>query len=623
MLDTLIAGIINGNSYALIAIGVSLIIGVSNVINFAHGSIFIFGALSSWWVTTTFGWPFWAGIATALVVTAALGFIVNLIAVRPFAGKAPIGSVLATIALMVILDNAAQLIFGPETRAIDTGLPRANLQIGGLRFGLVDVAIVVVSLVSMVGLALLLKHTKIGRGIRATAQDREAAAQMGVPINLTQNVAFVIASALGGLAGVLVSASYGNIGPSQGYLAGMQGFAAATLGGLGSLPGAVVGGIVLGILEAFGVYQWGEPIRPLITFGVLLLVLWIRPAGLFGRLPAISREPLTGTFFARAKAIRLKRWQVLALTLLPWLLLLPGVRGYHQQIGVQIVAFSLMALSLTLVGGAAGQISLGQAGPVAVGAYVAALLTRDHDWNFLAAALVAGVIAALISVVIAAPGWRLSGHYASVATMATGAVIVAVILNLDSVTNGSSGLTGIPLPDVFGWQVRGTGFIYAVGLGMLLVLLWVTSRLQRSHLGRFWNAIRDDEVAARSAGIETPAYKSLAFAIGGFTAGLAGAFLASSYGYIDPSMFTQTLSLQILIVAVVGGMFSPFGAVVGAVVLVGGLELFRVSTEGRLFAYGLILLLAVLLRPQGLWSRNASGRSLRTWLTRRKEAVND
>lgn len=331
MLDILLAGLINGNAYALIALGLSLVIGVANVVNFAHGSLFAVGAMVGWLVTSHLGMPLPVGALAAVLVTGALGWLINRVAVRPFSGKAPIAAVLSTIAVMIILDNVTQQVFGPQTRRFDTGLPDVSFQLGGLTVGLIDVIILVTGVVLMTVLALFLGRTATGRAIRATSQDREAAAQMGVPVDRVQSLAFVIASALGGLAGVLVAAYFTTIAPTQGFQIGLAGIAAATLGGLGSLPGAVVGGLLLGVLEAFGVAQWGDAVRQLITFGVLLLVLWVRPSGLLGR-ASIRREPLTGTFFAQGRPIRMARWQVVVLAVLAALPVVPGlVDGYAVQ----------------------------------------------------------------------------------------------------------------------------------------------------------------------------------------------------------------------------------------------------------------------------------------------------
>lgn len=602
MLDLLIAGLINGNAYALVALGLSLVIGVANVVNFAHGSLFAIGAMVGWLVTTQMSLPLWVGALAAIVVTALLGYLINLVAVRPFAGRAPIAAVLSTIAVMIVLDNLNQMIFGPEVRRFDSGLPPVTFTIGGLTFGLIDVIILSTSVVMMLVLAAALKFTKIGRAIRATSQDRDAAAQMGVPVNRVQSIAFMVASGLGGLAGVLVAAYFTTIAPTQGFQIGLAGIAAATLGGLGSLVGAVVGGLVLGVVEAFGVGLWGDSVRSLITFGVLLAVLWIRPEGLFGK-RTIKREPLTGTFFSQARPIRMRRWQVAVLIALAVVPAIPGVfNGYIVQVGIQIIAFAMIALSMTVIGGAAGQLSLGQAGPVALGAYTAALLMKNLGVPFVPAALIAGFVAAVLVALLAAPSWKLSGHYPAIATLATGAAISALLLIATPITGGGSGLSMIPLPDVFGAVLSTPTALYALGLGMLLVLILVVHLLNRSHLGLWWRAIRDDETAARAAGITTPQYKSLAFGVGGLIAGVGGAYWAAQFGYLDPKIFSPNLSFQIVIIAVLGSMLRPFGAVLGAIVMVGGLELFRAAAETRLLVYGIVLLLLVRFRPQGLWT---------------------
>ncbi len=602
MVATLIAGLINGNSYALVALGLSLVIGVANVVNFAHGSLFAVGAMVGWFVTSTLHLPLAVGAVAAMVVTGALGWVVNRLAVRPFAGKAPVAAVLATIAMMILLDAGTQLVFGPQVRPMASGLPEVSWTLAGLQIRLIDVVILLTSLVLMAGLAAVLRFTRLGRAVRATSQDREAAAQMGVPVTRVQSLAFVVAASLGGLAGVLVAAYFQVISPTQGFQVGLAAMAAATLGGLGSLPGAVLGGLLMGVLEAYGVSLWGDSARSAITFGVLLLVLWLRPQGLLGK-AAITREPMTGTFFSTARPIRLRPWQIGLLVLAACIPAVPGLLGvYAVQTGVQILAFAMAALSMVPLSGHAGQLSLGQAGAVAVGAYATALLMKNAGWTFLPAVLAAGVIGAVVLTVLASPSWRLSGHYPAIATLATGALISAVAMVWDPVTGGGAGISMIPQPSILGVQLVSVYQLYALGLGLLLVLVALVWLWTSSHLGHWWRAIRDDEVAARSAGIETPQYKSLAFGVGGFISGVAGGFWSAQWGYIDPTIFSPTMSFQIVTIAVLGGMLHPMGAIVGAIVMVGGLEVFRFSPEARLLIYGAVLWLLIRFRPQGLWT---------------------
>jgi len=219
--------------------------------------------------------------------------------------------------------------------------------------------------------------------------------------------------------------------------------------------------------------------------------------------------------------------------------------------------------------------------------------------------LSAGVLASVLTLILVTPGWRLKGHYQSIATLAIGAIVTAVILNWTGLTLGPHGITQISPPRIFGYEFINSRDYYFLNLGVLLLGGLLIGRLQSSHLGRTWAAIRDDEIAARSLGIAANDYKGLAFAIGGFLAGVGGSLLAHEYGYLDPTMFANPVSQEILILAVLGSLTSPYGAVLGSIVLIGGLEFFRIATDWRFFIYGLLLLVLVRYRPQGLLARRA------------------
>jgi branched-chain amino acid transport system permease protein len=600
MFDVLISGLVNGNAYVLIAIGISLIFGVANLVNFAQGSIYALGAMVGWWFVVVLNWPLWATLLGTIIITALLGVIIEFLCVRPLSNYPPIATLLSTLAVSFVLDYSSQLIFGSQTRLFPSLLPTDNFQFGGIRFGTLDLTILGVGLASMGGIWAFLKYTRVGWAIRATAQDRDAAKQMGISVGSIQSLTFAIASALGGLAGVLVGMYYSNVSPTNGFNAGLEGFAAATLGGLGSLPGAVVGGLSLGIAEAFGVTWFGDTIRPFITFAVLIAVLWFKPGGLLGSFNAISQEPLTGTFFSSGRRLKLKYWQVGILIAVAVVLPLWS-DDVLLQIATLVAIFAILALSLTLISGTAGQISIGQAGPFAIGAYVSALLTRDHGWSFWLAFPTAGIAAAVISIIIMAPVLKLRGHYVGIATLGTSAMISAALLSFSGITYGPLGITAIPPPELFGQTLDAPASFYLLSLIVLLVVTGLVTLLQRSHLGRAWYAIRDDEVAAQSSGIPLADYKSLAFAIGGFIAGLGGSLLAHDYTYISPDIFDATISVMALTIVVLGGMGSSFGAIIGALILVGAPELFRPLQDIRYLGYGLLLLLLIRFRPQGIW----------------------
>ncbi|KRA25744.1 ABC transporter permease [Microbacterium sp. Root61] len=609
-MDILLAGIVSGSTYALLAVGVSLIFGVSNIVNFAHGAVFAAGGMAGWFLAAVLGWPLWAVLAGVIVFTSVLGWVIFLVAVRPLRSAPGIAVLLATFAIGIILDNTSQRVFGAETRRFPSLLERSNFELFGFRFGTIALVIIGVSVVCVVVLAVMLARTRLGRAIRATSQDRDAAAQMGIPVDRVQAVSFIIASALGGIAGVLVGMYFSNVSPTMGFTAGIQAFAAATIGGLGSLPGAIVGGLILGIAEAFGVSLWGDSVRQLITFGSLILVLWIRPGGILGRVPVLSAEPMTGTFFGAGKPLKLNRW--VAVGLIGIGALLPLVSAdYLLRTGALVWIYALFALSVTIAGGFAGQIVLGQAGALAIGAYTSALLVTQAGWDFWASFIAAGLVAALISVILTAPTWRLRGHYVSMATLATGAFIAALALNMQWLTNGARGIYGIPRPTLFGVSVSSATGMYLLTFAILVVAIIIVARLGSSHLGRTWAAVREDEVAAASSGIHPAAYKSLAFGLGSVLAGFAGALYSAQVTFLEPSQFGISLSVLAVTIAILGGLRAPMGVVIGAIILVGIPEFFRAFSDWRLLFYGVLLLVLILWRPQGLWS--SSDWISRTW----------
>ena len=212
----------------------------------------------------------------------------------------------------------------------------------------------------------------------------------------------------------------------------------------------------------------------------------------------------------------------------------------------------------------------------------------------------AGVLTALIGTALVFPAFRLRGHYVAIATLAIGEVVGLVILNWESLTQGALGLTGIPPLSLAGHDLYAPQDVYWLTLTVTVLMALLQTRLLTSHFGRTLRAIRDDDVAARSYGIGLNRYKGLAFAFGGFGAGISGGITAHLYSYINFETFNAQLSLLALTMVILGGLGNVLGAIVGAVALVGLPELFRVTAEYRVLIYGLALLLLIRFRPQGL-----------------------
>lgn len=600
MLDTLIAGLLRGNVYALGAVGISLVFGVMNVVNFAQFSFFGLGAMLAWFFVVQQGLPFWLALLLVLAICAALGLVINVAVVRPLAKFLPLAAMLSTYAVSQILDNASQIAFTAQFRVFPKVLPTSNFSIGNMAFGTSDVVMLATTAAVMVVMSLFLKYGKVGQAIRATAQDQEAALQMGIPVGMVQHVSFVIASALGGLAGVFIALYVGVANPSSGLDIGLTAFVAATLGGLGSLVGAVVGGFVLGILEAFGIHFFGDTAREIITFVILLVVLVVRPGGLLGRVPLLSTEPLTGTFLGKGRPIRIPRW-VWPVAFVVGGVVLPLVASpYVLTTGTQVLVYAVIAAGFTLTAGQAGVLALGQAGPIAIGAYASAILSLQLHLPFWLALPVAGLVAAVIASVFSSPIWGVKGHYVSIATLGVGAAIVAIIqLVLPQ------GIYGIPAPTIGGVSLASPIGWYVIDFLVLALTLLVMWRIRSSHLGRVVSSVGSDEVAALASGVRVRNYKALAFAVSAFFAGVGGSLLAHQYTYIDTTIFTTLMSLLVVTIVIMGGVGLPYGAVVGSLVLIGAMELLRFTPELRIIVYGLVLILVVRFRPGGILVRNA------------------
>lgn len=600
MLDTLIAGLLRGNVYALGAVGISLVFGVMNVVNFAQFSFFGLGAMLSWFFVAQLGLPFWIALPLVLLICAVLGLVINIAVVRPLATFLPLAAMLSTYAVSQILDNLSQIAFGAQFHAFPQVLPTSNLQIGNMRFGTSDLVMLGTTAAVMIAMSLFLKFGKVGRAIRATAQDQEAALQMGIPVGLVQNVSFLIASALGGLAGVFIALYVGIANPTSGLEVGLTAFVAATLGGLGSLVGAVIGGFVLGVLEAFGIHFFGDTAREIIIFVILVVVLIVRPGGLLGRTPLLSTEPLTGTFLGKGRPLKIPTWVWPAAFVLVGVVIPLLGDDYILTTGTQVLIYAIIAAGFTVTAGQAGVLALGQAGPIAIGAYASALLTLHMHISFWEALPIAGLVAAIVASILASPIWGVKGHYISIATLGLGIAIVAAIqLALPQ------GIYNIPVPQWFGTPLSSPLAYYLIDFGVLVVTLVIMWRIRQSHLGKAISSVGSDEIAALASGVRGRDYKALAFAISAFFAGIGGSLLAHQYTYIDPTIFTMQMSLLVVTIVIMGGVSLPYGAVVGAIILIGAMELLRFTPELRIIIYGLVLILVVRFRPGGILVRNS------------------
>jgi len=330
------------------------------------------------------------------------------------------------------------------------------------------------------------------------------------------------------------------------------------------------------------------------------VVLIVRPGGLLGKVPLISTEPLTGTFLGKGRPFKIPRW-VWPLAFVVGGIVIPLFANNDVlTAGTQVLIYAIIAAGFTVTAGQAGVIALGQAGPVAIGAYASALLTLYVHIPFWVALPVAGLVAAVIASFLASPIWGVKGHYISIATLGLGITIVAIIQLVVP-----QGLYNIPVPNWFGNPLSTPQDYYIIDFVVLVLTLVVMTRIRRSHLGKVISSVGSDEIAALASGVRGRNYKALAFAISAFFAGIGGSLFAAQYTYIDTTVFTTLMSIIVVTIVIMGGVNLPYGVVIGAIILIGALELLRFTSDLRIIVYGLVLILVVRFRPGGILVRSS------------------
>ena len=285
-LSYLINGISLGSVYAIIALGYTMVYGIAKMLNFAHGDVIMVGAYISYCVTESLGLPPIVSVLAAMVVCTVLGMTIERFAYKPLRSATSLAVLITAIGVSYLLQNLALLIWGSTPRSFKSIVSIMNsvkLFDGRLTISAEAIVTIIACIVIMVALTLFTSKTKMGKAMRAVSEDKGAAQLMGINVNVTISVTFAIGSALAAIAGVLLCSAYPNLLPTTGSMPGIKAFTAAVLGGIGSIPGAMLGGIVLGIIEIFAKAYISTQLANAIVFAVLIIVLLVKPAGLLGK----------------------------------------------------------------------------------------------------------------------------------------------------------------------------------------------------------------------------------------------------------------------------------------------------------------------------------------------------
>lgn len=608
----LLNGLAAASSLFLVGAGLSLIFGVMRIVNFAHGSFYMLGiyiayALAAWFGA---GLGFWAALALAPLAVGALGALVEVLLLRRMYRAPELFQLLATFALVLIIKDAVLWLWGPQEllgpRA--PGLSGA-VSVLGRQFPTYDLFLIAVGPLVLGLLWLLLQRTRWGMLMRAATQDREMLGALGVNQAWLFTAVFALGSVLAGLGGALqlprepatLELDLNTIGAA---------FVVVVVGGMGSLPGAFVAALLiaqvkavciwLGVVQLLGYSVSFSKLTLVAEFLVMAVVLVLRPWGLMGRPHKPGRAAAPAEAPLRVPAGR-RFWRGLhpgAAALLALILLAPLAAGapYLTVLAIDLLTAALFAASLHFIMGPGGMHSFGHAAYFGIGAYAAALLARSAGLAMEAALLLAPLAAGAAALVY---GWfcvRLSGVYLAMLTLAFAQITWAICYQWDELTGGSNGLTGV-WPAA--WLADARSYY---GLTLLLVAtgLLLLRRLLFAPLGYALRAGRDAPQRAQAIGIDVQRVQWLAFVIAGLFAGLAGALFAFSKGSISPEALHVGRSVDGLVMVLLGGIQTLAGPVVGAVALTWLHDSVARTTDYWRALLGAIILLLVLLFPQGI-----------------------
>jgi branched-chain amino acid transport system permease protein len=604
----LLNGLAGAASLFMVAAGLSLIFGVTRIVNFAHGSFFMVGIYVAYSLVAHLGGSlgFWPALLLAAVAVGALGALVEVLLLRRIYRAPELFQLLATFALGLVIKDAVLWYWGPE----ELLGPRApgltgSVLILGRQFPSYDLFLIVAGPVILGLLWLLLTKTRWGTLVRAATQDREMVSALGVNQAWLFTAVFALGALLAGLGGALqLPREPANLDMDLNIIGAA--FVVVVVGGMGSIPGAYVAALLIaelkaiciwiGLVEIAGISISFSKFTLVVEFVVMAIVLVARPWGLFGKPQSIGRHagmveaPLRplGKVYKYAGAVAL-----LLLALVP---VLAAQSPYVTVLLIDVLVAVLFAVSLHFIMGPAGMHSFGHAAYFGLGAYGAALLVRSLNLPMEVALLVAPILAGLGAFVY---GWfcvRLSGVYLAMLTLAFAQITWAICYQWDAFTGGSNGLTGVWPAD---WLADKRSYYYLT-LALVVAGVLLTHRMLYSPFGYSLRAARDSALRSDAIGINAKRVQWVAFVIAGTFAGLAGALNAFSKGSISPETLHVNRSIDGLVMVLLGGVQTLLGPVIGAVTFTWLHDTVARSTDYWRAMLGAIILVLVLLFPQGI-----------------------
>ncbi|WP_135828224.1 ABC transporter permease [Halorussus halobius] len=619
--EQLLNGLTIGMVYVLIAAGLSVIFGVMDVINFAHGELFALGAYLAFAIAAPFGGAgFWVALVVAPLLVGVVGAAIERLTLRPLYDRNPLYHILLTFGLVLILNDVISFVWGPQDKHFGAPpLLEGPVTVFGITGSLYGYFIVAFGAVLSVATWWALNNTRVGLVVRAGSQDREMVRNLGIDIDRYYTLVFGVGAALAGVAGVVLGA-YQNVSTTMGNEAIIPAFVVVVIGGLGSFRGAVVGGLGVGVAQTLA-RSYAQSLEGLVVFALMILVLLVKPEGLFGNpewgTSEESEEELlagsAGGLLTDAQRFRFGAVAVGLLAVVPL-----GVDVFYSEYALTLLSdvliWALFALSLDFVMGYAGLVSLGHALFYGTGAYAAMLVLLHVTPSALVALVAAVAICAAIAWAVGYLSIRVSGVYFAMITLAFAQLFYNAVFKFDW-TGGSDGLFGADVVyglggvtvelDALAESIPLLGesaLFYYVLLAVVVGSYLLARQMMRAPFGSVLQSIRESERRTEFVGYDVTAYKRRAFVVSGAMAGLAGGLFAIQDGYVAPSLLHWINSGEVVVMTVLGGMGTLYGPMVGAGVFVGFEDVLSSYTDQWQAVLGLVFVVFVIALPRGLVS---------------------
>lgn len=625
--QTCFSGLANGALYAFIALGFSLVNRSTGIINFAQGDLTMLGGMLTA-VLAGAGWPLWAAVPVSVLLCAAIAAGFYRVAILPARRAGMSQLTIMTIGLSILIRGATITAWGSDPQSVPAFSGDMPLNLRGISILPQELWLIAALLVTAAASAIFFRRTMIGLALRASAANPLAAAYMGISPARLGLVAFALAGLLGGFGGAIWSPIYfAQVDVGLGL--GLKGFAAAVIGGIGTGWGPIAGGAVLGLFEVMVGGYVSSAWQDAIVYGLMLLVLLLRPQGLLGGKAAGAAGPEPVAASARVRRTTLSARDGLALAGGTAVMLLLGLVLDESALTTLTFAgiTAIVVLGLVLVTGYGGQLALGQGAFMMVGAYASAFLCLVAGWPPLGAMLCGMALAAAVALLLGRVIFRLHGYYLSMASLGLLMIALTLARQWASVTGGANGIPGVPPFAIGGLVLQTVRQTYALVTVAAALVGFATLSLARSRIGRALLAMRASEAAARACGVDVAWMKARIFAVSAAAASLAGSLYVHVVGIANPGPFGVDATILQVTALTVGGYLSLTGAYVGSVVVTALPIAISWATGGassqavagvQAMVFGLLLIGLILAQTLALPARAAGGR--RAFLRRRAAA---